>query len=205
MLAAAKYIGAGFFFYNSIKEIVNILFLLSCYFSTFIFYVLYVMSVGFYLTVIIALLLIISSEFLQIDKNTLYETFGFNDMLCQLSSGLIGSSKSDKPKLNRLTKLEQSQYVISEKLEQILVGLILGDLWTNKRGDNTRLRFLQGACHKDYIYHLYDLFQEIFSQSPKLVTSVRHKKRGMCMKLYYFILIPCLVLPKFAVLFIQQV
>jgi len=62
----------------------------------------------------------------EIDTNTLYEPFVFNDMLCQLSSGLIVSSKSDKPKLKRLTKFEQAQYVLPEKL--ILVGLILADL-----------------------------------------------------------------------------
>jgi len=54
-------------------------------------------------------------------------------MLCQLSSSLIGSSKLDEPKLNRLTKSEQAQYDIPEKLGEILVGLILGDLWANKR------------------------------------------------------------------------
>jgi len=194
MLAAAKYIGAGLIFFNkSIKEMEKIILFSSFYVSTFIFYVFYVMSLWFCLIEILDLLLTISSEFLEIETNTLYETFCFNYMLCQFSSGLMVSSEPGKMKLKRLTKLEQSEYVIPEKLKEILVGLILGDLWTQKRGANTRLRFLQGVCHKDYISHLYELFQDFCPQSPKSTISVQHKKTGNVYEtiLFYTYSLPC--------------
>src|SRR2546421_434852 len=103
------------------------------------------------------------------------------DLLLSNSSGLIVSSKSNdsvslecsnKTKVRRLTKAEQKQYIIPENLKQVLVGLVLGDLWTNKRGENTRLRFKQpggsfqirrvlpgGTCHKDYIFLSLFLFK----------------------------------------------
>jgi len=49
---------------------------------------------------------------------------------------------------------------------QNLVGLLLGDLWAEKRGDNTRFRF-KGICHKDYLFHLYELFADFCPQIPK--------------------------------------
>lgn len=129
MLAAAKYIGAGLVYFNkSIKGMEKIILFSSFYVSTFIFWGFYVMSIWFCLIEILDLLLTISSEFLEIDTNTLYETFCFNYMLCQFSSVLMVSSEPGKMKLKRLTKLEQSKYVIPEKLKEILVGLILGDL-----------------------------------------------------------------------------
>lgn len=63
-------------------------------------------------------------------------------------------------------------------MKQILVGLLLGDLWAEKRGDNTRFRFKQGICHKDYLFHLYDLFGEFCSQSPQTKISLPHKRTG---------------------------
>lgn len=129
MLAAAKYIGAGLIYFNkSIKEMKKIILFSSFYVSTFIFYVFYVMSIWFCLIKILDLLLTNFSEILEIDTNTLYETFCFNNMLCQISSGLMVSTETVKMKLKRLTKLEQSKYVIPEKISEILVGLILGDL-----------------------------------------------------------------------------
>ena len=124
MLAAAKYNGAGFLFYNSIKEMESITLFLSIHATAFIVYFLYTHLFCFFLIENIDLLLLVSS-------------------------GLIVSSKSDdsvsekclnKPKVSRLTKAEQKQYIIPENLKEILVGTLLGYLWANKRGENTRLR-----------------------------------------------------------------
>jgi hypothetical protein len=130
MLAAAKYIGAGpFFLYSSIKEMVirNSFSSLICA-TAFIIYFLYILLFGF----------------------NLFENDYF---LLSTSSGLISPLEncSNKPQISRLTKKEQSEYTIPKDLEQILVGLLLGDLWADRRGDNTRFRFKQGICHKDYL------------------------------------------------------
>jgi hypothetical protein len=104
------------------------------------------------------------------------------DLLLLVSSGLIVSSKSDdsvsekclnKPKVSRLTKAEQKQYIIPENLKENLVGTLLGYLWANKRGGNTRLRI----CHKDYLLHLYELFENFCPQAPKIQISLPHKNR----------------------------
>jgi len=202
MLAAAKYIGAGFFFYSSIKEMKSIKLFSAICALVFIFHVLYIHSIGFCLTGIIDLLLSFSPEFLEIDTNTSFETFGFGDKFYQFSSGFIVSSKSDssvslecssKPKVKRLTKVEQNQHIIPENLKQILVGLFLGDLWANKRGVNTRLRFKQGTCHKDYISHLYELFANFCPQAPKMEISLPHKLTGKLYEtmLFYTYSLPC--------------
>jgi hypothetical protein len=63
----------------------------------------------------------------------------------------------------RLTKLERANFVLSDELKFILVGLLLGDLCAQKRSikGNTNLHFEQGYLHKDYIYHLYDILKTI--------------------------------------------
>jgi len=60
----------------------------------------------------------------------------------------------------RLTKLQQSQFALSEDLKAILVGLLMGDLFMQKRTVNSNpiLYFEQGLVHKDYLFHLYELF-----------------------------------------------
>lgn len=129
--------------------------------------------------------------------------FGFNlfendYFLLSASSGLIPplDNCSNKPKISRLTKKEQSEYTIPKNLEQILVGLLLGDLWADRRGDNTRFRFKQGICHKDYLIHLYELFKDFCPQVPRTVTSLPHKKTG---NVYETILFTTYSLPCFSV------
>jgi hypothetical protein len=101
MLAAAKYIGA--FLYNSIKEMVTSMTLSSSICATaFIVYFLNNILFGFCL-------------------------FENDYLLLSTSSGLIAPSEncSNKPKISRLTKEEQKQFIIPENLKQILVGLLL--------------------------------------------------------------------------------
>ena len=54
----------------------------------------------------------------------------------------------------RLTNLEKEQLVLTDKLKQILIGIILGDGYGEKQGVNVRFKFEQGIIHKEYLMHL---------------------------------------------------
>lgn len=76
-------------------------------------------------------------------------------------------------KKNYLTKAERLEFILSSNLKQILVGLIIGDLHIQKSKGyvNPVCRFDQGIVHKDYIMHLFELFQSYCLAEPK--TSIR--------------------------------
>jgi hypothetical protein len=52
-------------------------------------------------------------------------------------------------KKNILTSLERTKFTLTDQLKQILVGLLLGDLYAQKRRKtgNTVFRFEQGTVH----------------------------------------------------------
>jgi len=79
-----------------------------------------------------------------------------------------------------LTKAERLQFVLSENLKSILVGLSLGDLYVHKqkRCANVRLCFEQGTVHESYLFHLYNLFQSYCMQAPKVYTRLPDKRTG---------------------------
>lgn len=84
------------------------------------------------------------------------------------------SSLPDLSKLNkrkRLTEAKKFSFSVagSPNLQEIIIGLLLGDLNAEKQSinGNTRLRFGQGLLHEPYILHLYDLFQEYSSSLPR--------------------------------------
>jgi hypothetical protein len=82
-------------------------------------------------------------------------------------------------KKNYLTQKERSKFILSPQLEEILVGLILGDLCLSKRSEFTlsvRALFKQGTIHKDYLMHLYELFKAYGSQVP-ITTNLPIDKR----------------------------
>lgn len=66
----------------------------------------------------------------------------------------------------KLTKEEKSALILSEELGQILVGLLLGDLYGQKQGVNARFIFKQGLIHKDYLMHLFELFKNYCFNAP---------------------------------------
>jgi hypothetical protein len=162
------------------------------------FNVIYIQSIGSGIEGNSDLLLSISSNFLEIDffKNT-YTIF-------TLSTGLIVSAKSKEsqntPKPWRLTKLEQSRFVLHEDLKNILVGLILGDLHIQKRTINSNpvLKFEQGLVHKDYLFHLYDLFSSYCRSAPKITSRLPDKRTG---KVYSRVTFGTFSLPCFNELF----
>jgi LAGLIDADG DNA endonuclease family len=75
----------------------------------------------------------------------------------------------------KLTKEEKASLSLSERLKQILVGLLLGDLYAQKQNVNTRLQFKQGVIHKDYLMHLYELFSNYCFNAPKIFDLNPHK------------------------------
>jgi len=97
-----------------------------------------------------------------------------------LLSSLVPVKPDDDKPSRRLTKAERSQFTLSEELRQILVGLLLGDLYAQKPkgGVNVYLGFKQSIVHKDYLLHLYDLFKIFSSQAPKLSNMAPHKLTG---------------------------
>lgn len=61
---------------------------------------------------------------------------------------------------------------LSSELKEIIMGLLLGDLHCQKQtpNSNARLLFEQGALHKEYIIHLYDLFKAYCTATLKFTT-----------------------------------
>ncbi len=74
--------------------------------------------------------------------------------------GLVNSNspEHDKQKL-RLNKIQR----------QVLVGILLGDahLETQNRGRTYRLKVEQSERHKEYLFHLYEIFREWVLTPPQ--------------------------------------
>jgi hypothetical protein len=133
--------------------------------------------------------------------NTLYLIFFVFSVLIILELIYIGSEfstfsgpgilslvplKPDYCKPKRLTDLEKSQFTLSDKLKEILVGLILGDLYINKRHTNVRLMFKQGIVNKDYLIHLHELFSDYCPSGPKFTNADPDKRTGIVYTGIYF-------------------
>jgi len=56
---------------------------------------------------------------------------------------------------------------IPPKIKEIIIGLALGDLHIRQRCVNTCLCFKQSIINEEYIIHLYSLFQEYCTMSPR--------------------------------------
>lgn len=104
------------------------------------------------------------------------------------------SSSSKKGNSIRLTNAQKESFFISQNLHDIIIGLILGDLFVSRDAKNARLRFKQSLDHKDYIDHLFNLFSYYSNmKEPK-----EHKYfDNRTNKFYYFVVfntfsLPCL-------------
>lgn len=104
--------------------------------------------------------------------------------------------EDDRPS-RRLSKEEKAKITLSSELSDILVGLILGDLTCQKQKLqwNPTFKFVQGMIHKEYLFHLYDLFQDYCSKSPKKCNTLPDKRTR---KIYTYLVfytysLPCLV------------
>ena len=116
---------------------------------------------------------------------TVFDIFNFIELIFSCVTpqdvGLVlfcGGGTPVKPR--RLTNLERSQFELPENLKEILVGLLLGDLFiqSQSKSGNVRLFFEQGIIHKDYLYHLFDLFKSYCSTEPKGYTRAPDKRTG---------------------------
>jgi hypothetical protein len=96
-----------------------------------------------------------------------------------------------------LTKLERQQFKLKENLKEVLVGNLLGDLYIQKdkphQNINSRLRFAQSIAHKDYIYHLFELFKIYCGGEPTIINQLPDKKTGKVSTAIYFVTytLPC--------------
>ena len=63
---------------------------------------------------------------------------------------------------------------LNADLKEIIIGLMLGDLFAEKRNpnSNTRLQFKQSIKNKVYIEHLYSIFKDYCNSEPKITTSI---------------------------------
>ena len=62
---------------------------------------------------------------------------------------------------------------LSKELEEIIIGLMLGDLFAEKRNpnSNTRLQFKQSIKNQVYVDHLFSMFKEYCNSEPKITSS----------------------------------
>jgi hypothetical protein len=79
-----------------------------------------------------------------------------------------------------LTKGARDKFILTPKLKEITVGLILGDLYARrpKPSVNTRLAFIQSIIHNDYLLHLYELFKDYCKKAPITAIPKAHKQTG---------------------------
>jgi len=95
----------------------------------------------------------------------------------------------------KLTKEEKAALSLSEKQKEILVGLLLGDLYAHIVGRcvNVKLTFRQGIVHEEYLSHLYDLFSNFCPQGPKIQNSLPDIRTGKVYSAIYFLTysLPC--------------
>nr|YP_010691075.1 LAGLIDADG endonuclease [Phellinus igniarius]WBU93176.1 LAGLIDADG endonuclease [Phellinus igniarius] len=63
---------------------------------------------------------------------------------------------------------------LTSELEEIIIGLMLGDLHAEKLtpNSNTRLQFKQSIKNKNYIDHLYSLYKIYCNSEPTVNTSL---------------------------------
>jgi hypothetical protein len=89
--------------------------------------------------------------------------------------------KPMKNNLNQIRSYRKSakfNLELSPELEEIIVGLMLGDLFAcaaqerKNSNSNTRLQFKQSNKNKNYIDHLYQLFKEFCNSEPKVTSSI---------------------------------
>jgi hypothetical protein len=114
-----------------------------------------------------------------------------------LVSSVVPTKPEGKP---RLSQAERDKFELTEILKEVLVGCLLGDLHCrdrNKTG-NITLYFEQGGIHKEYIFHLFDLFEGYCSSSPKIYDRQPDKRTG---KVYTRIVFTTYSLPCFNYLY----
>jgi hypothetical protein len=87
---------------------------------------------------------------------------------------------SQNQTIQTLSRLERSQFSLSQYHKNILIGLILGDLNIQKMtlNSNPFCSFEQGFVHKEYLEHLYELFKSYCLRAPKISNRLPDKRTG---------------------------
>jgi hypothetical protein len=68
-----------------------------------------------------------------------------------------------------MIKKTTKTFEFTTEQKEILFGVILGDAHLDSRdnGLTYRLKFSQSAAHKNYLFHLYDIFKDFVTTPPK--------------------------------------
>jgi hypothetical protein len=82
----------------------------------------------------------------------------------------FGSYLAGLRKTNFSTLNPKDIQKLPNELDEILIGLILGDLHIDFTHNNARLFFEQGESHSLYLEHFYDMFKDFYQTKPKIVT-----------------------------------
>ena len=109
-----------------------------------------------------------------IKENTINENCLSIDMF--KSDNLSNDILLEDTKVSTITKKSRNRYYITDELGnippstgEILIGLLLGDVHVSKvNTKNSRFLFEQGEVHRDYLFHLYDLFKDYCKTEPKI-------------------------------------
>lgn len=111
-------------------------------------------------------------------------------------SSLIFKKKTDVKK--RLTKVERSKINIDSPLNEIFIGLLLGDGHLQCRNNNSRFMYGQSSLrkhHLNYFNHIFDLFKPFISKEFKVKSRSFVDKRTK--NTYSSVLFATLTLPCF--------
>lgn len=89
-------------------------------------------------------------------------------------SGFSQSSSLSLIRRYNSTLVQSGAKSISSLQNEVLIGLLLGDLFVQKRtaNANSSLQFKQGMINKDYLFHLYDIFKELCKMEAKVTSFV---------------------------------
>lgn len=89
-------------------------------------------------------------------------------------SGFTQSSSLSLIRRYNSTLVQSGAKSISSLQNEVLIGLLLGDLFVQKRtaNANSSLQFKQGMINKDYLFHLYDIFKELCKMEAKVTSFV---------------------------------
>lgn len=86
----------------------------------------------------------------------------------RLVRNFSSSSRNFAKPGKRLTNVERDSFSVTPNLHGVIIGSCLGDLYIRREKTNARLIFKQGIVHKDYIYHLFQIFSSYSNmEAPK--------------------------------------
>jgi hypothetical protein len=113
------------------------------------------------------------------------------------SGSLLANKNSTIIVKKRLTKVERSKISIETPLNEIIIGLLIGDGHLQCRNINSRFIYGQSSLreqHLNYFYHIFDLFKPFVSKNfvPKSRTFLDKKTNNVYSSISFATLtLPC--------------